>query len=66
MRRLLLATALLLPGCAHLLVPPGACPYPGRGVPAEPLPDSSSTECRMACLQASGHWAACRDVGPQS
>lgn len=63
--RLLLAVLLFLPGCAHLLVPPGACPFPGPGISSDPKPAAESTECRMACLQATGHWAACTDVGPQ-
>ncbi len=62
--RLLLAALLFVPGCAHLLVPPGACPFPGAGISSGPLPAAESTECRMACLQATGLVAACTNVGP--
>jgi hypothetical protein len=63
--RLLLLALSLLSGCAHMLVPAGACPFPGRGYSSAPEPAVESTECRMACLQALGHVGACTDVGPQ-
>lgn len=63
--KLAMLVAVLLTGCAHLLVPEGKCPFPGRaGSSSADLPDLGTTECKLVCVQAIGHVSACEKYGP--